>query len=124
MVDQCLRSNKSKRVLVCTYSNATFPSTKWTSVLLRPLIVCIQCRSSTPVPYNHDLVLSTGGSQSDEWHADLLGCCSEPALCMSICLLGVRWKVNHCAHFYLQRWFYNSSVALYMIFQARVFTFV
>lgn len=39
-------------------------------------------RSSTPVPYNHDLVSTTGGSHSDEWHADLLGCCSEPALCL------------------------------------------
>lgn len=38
-------------------------------------------RSSTPVPYNHDLVSSTG-SHSDEWHADLLGCCSEPSLCL------------------------------------------
>ncbi|CAM0870863.1 unnamed protein product [Alopecurus aequalis] len=39
-------------------------------------------RSSTPVSYNHDLVSTTGGSYSDEWHADLLGCCSEPALCL------------------------------------------
>ncbi|KAI4992940.1 hypothetical protein ZWY2020_007253 [Hordeum vulgare] len=38
-------------------------------------------RSSSPVPYNHDLVSSTA-SYSDEWRADLLGCCSEPALCL------------------------------------------
>lgn len=39
---------------------------------------CDAPRSSSPVPYGHDLVSST----SDEWHADLLGCCSEPSLCL------------------------------------------
>ncbi|KAK3150537.1 hypothetical protein QOZ80_3AG0234440 [Eleusine coracana subsp. coracana] len=36
--------------------------------------------------YEHDLV-SSRGSGRDEWHADLLGCCSEPALCMYIDLI-------------------------------------
>ncbi|CAL4929136.1 unnamed protein product [Urochloa decumbens] len=38
-------------------------------------------RCSSPVSYVHDGV-SSRGSYSDEWHADLLGCCSEPALCL------------------------------------------
>ena len=28
-------------------------------------------------------VMSTGGSyQQEDWHTDLLACCSEPSLCM------------------------------------------
>ncbi|RCV46475.1 hypothetical protein SEVIR_9G539400v4 [Setaria viridis] len=42
---------------------------------------CSTQRCSSPVSYGHDLV-SRRGSYSDEWHADLLGCCSEPALCL------------------------------------------
>uniref|UniRef100_A0A452YHQ0 Uncharacterized protein n=1 Tax=Aegilops tauschii subsp. strangulata TaxID=200361 RepID=A0A452YHQ0_AEGTS len=61
-------------------SRAPFPSprtSKW-STPSSPM------PGSSPVPYNHDLVSSTA-SYSDEWHADLLGCCSEPAL--YVCLL-------------------------------------
>lgn len=46
------------------------------------LMLYILCRCSSPVSYDRDLV-SSRGSYNDEWHADLLGCCSEPALCMS-----------------------------------------
>lgn len=42
---------------------------------------CSTQRCSSQVSYGHDLV-SSRGSYSDEWHADLLGCCSEPALCL------------------------------------------
>lgn len=42
---------------------------------------CNAPRSSSPISYGHDLV-SSRGSQGDEWHADLLGCCSEPSLCL------------------------------------------
>ncbi|TVU48336.1 hypothetical protein EJB05_07970 [Eragrostis curvula] len=38
--------------------------------------ICSAPRCSSPVSYGHD------GSRRDEWHADLLGCCSEPALCL------------------------------------------
>jgi hypothetical protein len=50
------------------------------------LMMYVRCRCSSQVPYGHDLV-SSRGSYSDEWHADLLGCCSEPALCTSINLI-------------------------------------
>nr|CAB3497032.1 unnamed protein product [Digitaria exilis] len=43
-------------------------------------------RCSSPVSYGHDLV-SSRGSYSDEWHADLLGCCSEPALLPEVQML-------------------------------------
>uniref|UniRef100_A0A0A9DRY4 Uncharacterized protein n=1 Tax=Arundo donax TaxID=35708 RepID=A0A0A9DRY4_ARUDO len=49
------------------------------------------CRSSSPVSYGHDIVASRG-SQRDEWNADLLGCCSEPALCRSMYLIFVQQK--------------------------------
>jgi len=55
------------------------------------LMMYARCRCSSQVPYGHDLV-SSRGSYSDEWHADLLGCCSEPALCMSINLIFELWK--------------------------------
>uniref|UniRef100_J3LK59 MCAfunc domain-containing protein n=1 Tax=Oryza brachyantha TaxID=4533 RepID=J3LK59_ORYBR len=42
---------------------------------------CGAPRSSLPSSYGHDLV-SSRGSYSDEWHADLLGCCTEPSLCL------------------------------------------
>ncbi|XP_062216759.1 cell number regulator 13-like isoform X2 [Phragmites australis] len=42
---------------------------------------CSAPRCSSPVSYGHNLV-SSRVSQMDEWHADLLGCCSEPALCL------------------------------------------
>ncbi|KAK1320094.1 Cell number regulator 13 [Acorus calamus] len=38
--------------------------------------------SSSPASSGHDLKSSRGSSQHDEWHADLLGCCAEPILCM------------------------------------------
>ncbi|KAL6902380.1 hypothetical protein ACP4OV_005256 [Aristida adscensionis] len=38
-------------------------------------------RCPSPVSYDHDMI-SSRGSHRDEWHADLLGCCSEPALCL------------------------------------------
>ncbi|KAG8073518.1 hypothetical protein GUJ93_ZPchr0006g41073 [Zizania palustris] len=41
---------------------------------------CSAQRSSPPSSYGHDLV-SSRGLHSDEWHADLLGCCAEPSLC-------------------------------------------
>jgi Cys-rich protein (TIGR01571 family) len=49
-------------------------------ILIVPM-VHIFLRSSPPSSYGHDLV-SSRGSYSDEWHADLLGCCSEPSLCL------------------------------------------
>ncbi|GJN09044.1 hypothetical protein PR202_ga27011 [Eleusine coracana subsp. coracana] len=51
---------------------------------------------SAPRSYEHDLV-SSKGSGRDEWHADLLGCCSEPALCMYIDLIFEQPKFNSYA---------------------------
>lgn len=34
------------------------------------------------VPTGHDLISSKGIHHREEWHSDLLGCCSEPALCV------------------------------------------
>ncbi|KAJ8624752.1 hypothetical protein MRB53_033282 [Persea americana] len=37
---------------------------------------------TTSVSSGHDLISSRGSHQHEEWHSDLLGCCSEPTLCL------------------------------------------
>ncbi|MCD9638477.1 hypothetical protein HAX54_022477, partial [Datura stramonium] len=39
-------------------------------------------RNSLSVTSRHDLLSSKGSHQYEEWHSDLLGCCSEPLLCI------------------------------------------
>jgi hypothetical protein len=41
------------------------------------------CRNTSSVSSRDDLLSSRGSHQQEEWHADLLGCCSEPYLCKS-----------------------------------------
>jgi len=62
--------NESKGDGAKSYDDDDYPK--------KPKDTCSAPRS--PVSYGHDPV-SRRGSYSDEWHADLLGCCSEPALC-------------------------------------------
>lgn len=38
-------------------------------------------RTTSSVSSGHDLLSSRGSHRHEEWHSDLLGCCSEPALC-------------------------------------------
>lgn len=40
------------------------------------------CRNTSSVSSKHDLISSKGSHRYEEWHSDLLGCCSEPLLCM------------------------------------------
>ncbi|KAK8569321.1 hypothetical protein V6N13_107160 [Hibiscus sabdariffa] len=39
-------------------------------------------RNTSSVSSGHDLLSNRGSHQYDEWHVDLLGCCSEPYLCI------------------------------------------
>ncbi|CAM8921763.1 unnamed protein product [Rhodiola kirilowii] len=39
-------------------------------------------RNISSVSSGHDLLSSKGSHLHEEWHADLLGCCSEPGLCL------------------------------------------
>ncbi|XP_021300677.1 protein MID1-COMPLEMENTING ACTIVITY 1 [Herrania umbratica] len=39
-------------------------------------------RNTSSVSSGHDLLSDRGSHRYDEWHADLLGCCSEPYLCI------------------------------------------
>ncbi|KAE8675733.1 Protein MID1-COMPLEMENTING ACTIVITY 2 [Hibiscus syriacus] len=39
-------------------------------------------RNTSSVSSGHDLLSNRGSHQCGEWHADLLGCCSEPYLCI------------------------------------------
>lgn len=39
-------------------------------------------RGASPDTYGHDTPSYKGFHGHEEWHADLLGCCSEPSLCM------------------------------------------
>ncbi|KAL3527242.1 hypothetical protein ACH5RR_011898 [Cinchona calisaya] len=39
-------------------------------------------RNTSSVSSKHDLLSSKGSYQHEEWHSDLLGCCSEPLLCI------------------------------------------
>lgn len=43
-------------------------------------------RKDSSVSSNRELVSCKGPYTSDEWHSDLLGCCSEPLLCLKTCL--------------------------------------
>ncbi|KAJ0039734.1 hypothetical protein Pint_28506 [Pistacia integerrima] len=40
-------------------------------------------RNTSSVSSGQDLLSRRGSFQHEEWHSDLLGCCSEPLLCMS-----------------------------------------
>ncbi|KAF8410399.1 hypothetical protein HHK36_002928 [Tetracentron sinense] len=40
-------------------------------------------RKTSSVSSGHDLLSTRGSHGDEEWHSDLLGCCSEPYLCMS-----------------------------------------
>ncbi|KAJ1693923.1 hypothetical protein LUZ63_010621 [Rhynchospora breviuscula] len=42
----------------------------------------VASRDSSPVTSGHNYISSRGLQMHDEWHADLLGCCSEPSLCL------------------------------------------
>ncbi|XP_010933352.1 cell number regulator 13 isoform X1 [Elaeis guineensis] len=39
-------------------------------------------KSVSPVSSGHDLISTRGSHRHEDWHSDLLGCCSEPYLCM------------------------------------------
>ncbi|KAF7129910.1 hypothetical protein RHSIM_Rhsim10G0208100 [Rhododendron simsii] len=39
-------------------------------------------RNTSSVSSGQDLLSTRGSKWADEWHSDLLGCCSEPLLCM------------------------------------------
>ncbi|KAK2973680.1 hypothetical protein RJ640_022137 [Escallonia rubra] len=39
-------------------------------------------RTTSSVSSGHDLLSSKGSYRHEEWHSDLLGCCSEPVLCL------------------------------------------
>lgn len=45
--------------------------------------MAISCRNASPVSSGRDLISNRGSYRHEEWNADLLGCCSEPYLCMS-----------------------------------------
>ncbi|KAG1360987.1 Cell number regulator 13 [Cocos nucifera] len=39
-------------------------------------------RTASPISLSHDYIAGKGSYSHDEWHSDLLGCCSEPYLCL------------------------------------------
>ncbi|KAG2696499.1 hypothetical protein I3760_07G061300 [Carya illinoinensis] len=39
-------------------------------------------RNTSSVSSGHDLLSTRGSHRQEEWHTDLLGCCSEPCLCI------------------------------------------
>ncbi|CAL5369056.1 unnamed protein product [Camellia sinensis] len=43
-------------------------------------------RNTSSVSSGRDLLSTRGSNWDDEWHSDLLGCCSEPILCIKTCL--------------------------------------
>nr|GMD49176.1 protein MID1-COMPLEMENTING ACTIVITY 1-like [Ipomoea batatas]GMD51493.1 protein MID1-COMPLEMENTING ACTIVITY 1-like [Ipomoea batatas] len=43
-------------------------------------------RNTSSVSSKHDLISSKGSHRYEEWHSDLLGCCSEPLLCIKTLL--------------------------------------
>ncbi|KAF7129599.1 hypothetical protein RHSIM_Rhsim10G0208400 [Rhododendron simsii] len=42
-------------------------------------------RNTSSVSSGQDLLSTRGSKWADEWHSDLLGCCSEPLLCIKTC---------------------------------------
>ncbi|CAL9044932.1 cell number regulator 13-like isoform X1 [Musa acuminata AAA Group] len=42
-------------------------------------------RTSSIASSGHDLLSNKASSRYEEWHSDLLGCCSEPFLCIKTC---------------------------------------
>ncbi|XP_010266008.1 PREDICTED: protein MID1-COMPLEMENTING ACTIVITY 1-like [Nelumbo nucifera] len=42
----------------------------------------VPSRTTSLVSSGHDLLSTRGSHRHEEWHSDLLGCCSEPYLCM------------------------------------------
>ncbi|CAK9156972.1 unnamed protein product [Ilex paraguariensis] len=46
---------------------------------------CTSSRNTSSVSSGHDLLSTKGSHRHEEWHSDLLGCCSEPLLCIKTC---------------------------------------
>lgn len=46
------------------------------------LMFFLYCRTTSTVSSGRDLLSKQGSYHHDEWHTDLLDCCSEPCLCM------------------------------------------
>lgn len=84
----------AERIVCCVFTAQLRKMEIHTTKYLIVLMMYILRRYPSEVSYGHDLV-SSRGSYSDEWHADLLGCCSEPALCMSINLIFELWKFDY-----------------------------
>ncbi|XP_042482209.1 protein MID1-COMPLEMENTING ACTIVITY 1-like [Macadamia integrifolia] len=42
-------------------------------------------RNTSSISSGHDLLSNRGTHLDEEWHSDLLGCCSEPSLCLKTC---------------------------------------
>ncbi|POO00816.1 PLAC8 motif-containing protein [Trema orientale] len=42
----------------------------------------VTSRNTSSVSSGHDLLSTRGSYRHEEWHTDLLGCCSEPSLCI------------------------------------------
>lgn len=42
-------------------------------------------RNTSSVTSKHELLYSESSRHREEWHSDLLGCCSEPLLCLKTC---------------------------------------
>ncbi|KAJ0097969.1 hypothetical protein Patl1_29139 [Pistacia atlantica] len=60
-------------------SRTTSSITKGAESVMPPFLF----RNTSSVSSGQDLLSRRGSFQHEEWHSDLLGCCSEPLLCMS-----------------------------------------
>ena len=67
-------------IILCFLSRTDFPKGPFS--YLYHVCCCIYVhRKTSSVSSGHDLLSTRGSHRHEEWHTDLLGCCSEPCLC-------------------------------------------
>lgn len=73
------------------------------------------CRTTSSDSLGHDMSSHREHHGHEEWHSDLLGCCSEPSLCMSIFM-------NSFTFIIIVFFINNVYVEFYLIYYENKFT--
>ncbi|KAK1388059.1 protein MID1-COMPLEMENTING ACTIVITY 1 [Heracleum sosnowskyi] len=73
---------KKSTTLEPSYSNASSVKDHYNDTYTKNTESRSTSRNTSSVSSGRDLLSSRGSQRNEDWNSDLLGCCSEPALCM------------------------------------------
>ncbi|KAL8134810.1 hypothetical protein AgCh_009723 [Apium graveolens] len=74
---------KKSTTLEPSYSNASSVKDHYNDTYTKNTESRSTSRNTSSVSSGRDLLSSRGSQRNEDWNSDLLGCCSEPTLCMS-----------------------------------------